>query len=338
MKLIFSIAFCLNLPWQWLCQSNHTLRLLSLPFLPVSPSYRWSVGAAGWARSSSGATLETETRRRIPAPSNTSVGPQCLRNGSAEFCFSLNHNEASWYDLFWIISWQSADRVLLQFLVALQVLVTSDVGLKSSDCTLFDTGLWYCLLLYVGYSKLFACLILVSSSSTAWIRVWTDNGSVIYFCALVLVLVCKVKCSLFFFCLFVCSDSVLWMFPFAHIARLMIEPAVVPEGRGKWLFCTPNIWALLLLGDKDCVETVKWQVMKVPFKAQGLCRYARTGLLHVLAVWERAGKMMSVVITRWIWSHYLLFLATQEMPGYIPGNDESESIFKKRKGNFLPNT
>lgn len=130
MKLIFSIAFCLNLPWQWLCQSNHTLRLLSLPFLPVSPSYRWSVGAAGWTRSSSGATLETETRRRIPAPSNTSVGPQCLRNGSAEFCFSLNHNEASWYDLFWIISWQSADRVLLQFLVVLQVLVTSDMGLK----------------------------------------------------------------------------------------------------------------------------------------------------------------------------------------------------------------
>lgn len=26
--------------------------------------------------------------------------------------------------------------------------------------------------------------------------------------------------------------------------------------------------------DKDCIETVKWQVMKVPFEAQGFCRVA----------------------------------------------------------------
>lgn len=50
--------------------------------------------------------------------------------------------------------------------------------------------------------------------------------------------------------------------------------------------------------DKGCVETAKWQAMRMPFEGTGGHAHARTRLLRVLTAWESTGKMMSEAIRK----------------------------------------
>lgn len=71
-----------------------------------------------------------------------------------------------------------------------------------------------------------------------------------------------------------------------------------PRNQGKWLFlsiCQLALQsrALQLLVDKGLIETVRWQVMTMLFEVWGSYRCKDWA-----AAWERAGKMMSTVITK----------------------------------------